>query len=48
MVLAVKFKVAPTQTGLFEDAVGEAGSGVTETVVVPAKLVQPATVVVTL
>lgn len=45
--LVDKFNVAPTQIGLFEEAVGVAGIGFTTTVVVPNVLVQPATVAVT-
>ena len=45
---AVKFKVDPSQTGLLLPAVGADGIGLTTTVVVPAALVQPATVAVTL
>lgn len=45
---AVRFKAPPTQTGVLEEAVGVLGSVVMDTVVVPAKLVQLLTVVVTL
>jgi hypothetical protein len=47
IVLAVKFNVAPVQTGPLLPAVGEDGIGFTTTVVVPAILVQPLTVAVT-
>lgn len=47
-VEAVKFKAPPTQIGVLEEAVGLLGREVMDTVVVPAKLVQLLTVVVTL
>jgi hypothetical protein len=46
-VLAVRFKVCPTHKGPLFPAVGADGVGFTTTVVVPAALVQPATVAVT-
>jgi hypothetical protein len=47
IVLAVRFKVDPTQTGLLLDAVGVAGAEFTVAVVVAGALVHPATVTVT-
>ena len=47
MVLAVKFKFAPTQSGPLLVAIGAAGIGFTVTAVVAAGLVQPETVEVT-
>ena len=46
-VLAVKFNVCPAHIGLLLPAVGVAGIGFTVTLVVPAALVHPATVIVT-
>ena len=48
ITLAVKFKVFPSQIGELLPAVGAKGVEVTVTEVVPIKLVQPATVAVTL
>lgn len=47
MLDAVRFNVDPAQIGLLLEAVGEAGVVLTTTVVVPARLVQPPTVIVT-
>ena len=47
MLLAVKFKVDPTQSGVLLPAVGAAGIGFITTVVVPKALAQPPTVAVT-
>ncbi len=43
-----RFSVVPAHRGPLLDAVGVVGTGLTTTVVVPATLVQPATVTVTL
>jgi hypothetical protein len=48
MVFAVKFKVDPTHNGPLLDAVGADGIAYTITLVIPAALVQPFTVTVTL
>ena len=48
MKLAVKFKSSPTHNGPLSPAVGADGVGLTTTVVVPAGLVHPLTVAVTL
>jgi hypothetical protein len=47
-VFEVKLIVCPTQSGVLLPAVGVAGNAFTTTAVVPAKLVQPPTVTVTL
>jgi hypothetical protein len=47
-VLDVKLSADPKHTGVLLPTVGVAGSGFTTTVAVPAKLVQPPTVTVTL
>jgi hypothetical protein len=47
-VVEVKLSVVPEQTGLLLPAVGEAGVGFTTTEAVPAALVQPFVVTVTL
>ena len=47
MVLAVKDKVCPEQTGVLLEAVGAEGIALTATAVVPMLPVHPATVAVT-
>jgi hypothetical protein len=47
-VIAVKLMVAPTQTGVLLPAVGAIGAGFTTTVAVPAALVHPPDLTVTL
>jgi len=47
MKLAVRFNVCPTHSGLLLPAVGAAGTSVTVTVTVPARLGQPSTVAMT-
>ena len=47
-MLAVRFNDEPVHTGLLEDATGEDGIGFTVTATVPAALVQPEAVAVTL
>ena len=48
IVLELRFKALPAQTGVFELAVGVAGKVFTTTTVVPATLAQPELVAVTL
>ena len=47
-VLEVKFNGLPTQTGVFELAVGVVGMLFTTTFVLPCRLAQPLTVAITL